>query len=73
MSNPYKALLALLPDPPLQVGTVASVDGGVAVVTMPDGGTLSARGSAAVGARVFVRDGVIEGAAPTLPVEVIEV
>ena len=34
---------------------------------------LRARGAEALGAKVFVRDGVIEGAAPGLLIEVIEI
>ena len=47
-------------------GQVCRVLGDVATITMPGGGTLQARGQATVGQRVFVRDGVIEGEAPTL-------
>ena len=35
-------------------------------VELPDGSVISARGSANIGARVFVRDGLIEGEAPNL-------
>ena len=73
MSNPYKALLGLLPQRPLQVGTVQSVDAWVAIVELPGGGVIRARGDATVGQRVFVRDGAIEGPAPTLPIELIDV
>ena len=66
LRNPYRVFMDLLPARPLQVGTVAVVDGDVATITMPGGGTLQARGQATVGQRVFVRDGVIEGEAPTL-------
>lgn len=66
LRNPYRVFMDLLPARPLQVGTVAAVDGDVATITMPGGGTLQARGQATVGQRVFVRDGVIEGEAPTL-------
>ena len=67
MSNLYKTLMDLMPSSPLQVGTVASISAGVATVTLPGGGVVQARGEAAVNGRVFVRDGVIEGAAPALP------
>ena len=40
---------------------------------LPGGGVLRARGSEPLGAKVFVRDGVIEGAAPSLLIEVIEI
>ena len=66
LRNPYRVFLGLMPQRPLQVGDVAAVDGDVATITMPGGGTLQARGQATVGQRVFVRDGVIEGEAPTL-------
>lgn len=72
-ANPFRRLRALFPEAPLQVGTVESVSGGVATVVLPGGGRVQARGSAAVGQRVFVRSGVIEGQAPDLPVVEIEV
>jgi len=71
--NPYALLRNLIPDPPLQVGTVSSVVDSTCLVTMPDGGQLKARGTADIGQRVFVRDGAIEGIAPNLSVEVIEI
>lgn len=71
MRNAYTLLRELLPDAPLQVGTVLLVDGDVATVELPGGGILRARGSATVAQRVFVRDGVIEGLAPLLPADTI--
>lgn len=71
--NPYKRLLGLLPTTPLQVGDVVAVDNGVATLQMPGGGTITARGAATVGARVFFRDGVIEGPAPTLTFVTVDV
>lgn len=73
MSNIYRAFLDLLPARPLQVGTVLSLVDGVAAVELPGGGIVHARGAATAGQRVFIRDGVIEGAAPNLPLEVIDV
>lgn len=73
MRNPYRQLLEVLPQRPLQVGYVLQTANGVATVELPGGGWLTARGAATVGQRVFVRDGVIEGAAPSLPIEIIEV
>lgn len=72
-SNPFKRLLALLPNPPLIVGEVTGSDAGLVTIEIPGGGLMQARGDAMVGARVFFRDGVIEGPAPDLPVELIEV
>lgn len=76
MSNLYRALLDLLPDAPLQVATVSAINTGqgTSTVTWPGGSVQTVRGTAvAVGLKAFVRDGVIEGAAPDLTLEVIEV
>lgn len=73
MMNPYKALLDLLPQRPLQIGTISAISGGVATIELPGGYTATARGDGTVGQKVFFRDGAIEGQAPTLPLEVIEV
>lgn len=72
--NAYRQFFALIPSRPLQVATVESVSGEVCMVQTPGGGRFPARGTAAgVGAQVFVRDGVIEGAAPSLPLATIEI
>lgn len=73
MYNPYKRLLALLPQHPLQVGEVTDYADGVATITLPGGGIAQARGDTTLGAKVFFRNDIIEGPAPDLPVEVIEV
>jgi hypothetical protein len=73
MHNLYQQFRSLLPDPPLQVGNVIAANGGVATVQMPGGGLLKARGTALVGQKVFVRDGVIEAIAPNLTLEIIEI
>lgn len=73
MANSYRELLSLLPDAPLQVGTVTSITGGVATITLPGGGQDQARGDAPLNSKVFFCNGVIEGVAPNLPIEVIEV
>lgn len=72
-TNPFKLLRDLLPEAPLLIGTVTSVANGVATLETPGGGTDQARGEAAVNDRVFYRNGVIEGPAPVLPVELIEI
>lgn len=71
--NPFVAFQALLKKPKVQIGTVTAVSGTTVTVTLPDGGVLSVRGSATVGSKVFVRDGVIEGPAPSLSTYSIEV
>jgi hypothetical protein len=73
MLNPYTILKALLPSRPLQIGTVVAYDNGLATVELPGGGTINARGITATGQLVFVRDDVIEGPAPALTVELIDV
>ena len=72
-TNLWKAFSDLVARPRLQVATVLSVSGGIARVQFPGGGELLARGEAQVGEKVFVRDGVIEGAAPSLPLFQIEI
>ncbi len=74
MLNSFKELLDLLPQTPLLVGQITVVASGTATVQYPGGGTQLVRGSGySVGAKVFVRDGVIEGLAPSLPTVTIEV
>lgn len=66
MFNLYQQFTDLTLSPLLEVGEVTAAGAGVATVTLPGGGVLQARGDATVGQRVWVRDGVIEGVAPTL-------
>ena len=75
MRNLFKEFMALIPDPALQVGAVQFISANVATVVLPGGGLLKARGGSTdlVGRNVFVRDGVIEGLAPDLPTEIIEI
>lgn len=73
LSNPFSKLAALFPSDPLLVGTVTAYADGVATIEMPGGGVMQARGVAAVDDRVFFRSGAIEGPAPGLPIEIIEV
>lgn len=70
--NPYARLLALIPNPPLQVGTVLEYNDGVALLSVPGGGIALARGETTVGAQVFFIGDSIQGPAPTLTLEVIE-
>lgn len=66
MLNLQRQFLNLLPARPLEVGDVLSISDGVATVQLPGGGLIQSRGEASTGQRVFVRDGAIEGPAPTL-------
>lgn len=75
-TNLYRALRELLPEAPLQVATVTTVfeATGDSIVTWPGGSQQRVRGvSVPAGGMAFVRNGVIEGAAPELTLEVIEV
>lgn len=63
----------LLPRRPLLVGTVISAASEASTVQLPGGAEIVVRGTGAVGSKVFVRDGSIEGPAPSLPVVTIEV
>lgn len=73
MANLYAVFKKLIPNAPLLVGTVVEAYTGGATVTLQGGGLLRVRGAATVGQRVFVRDGVIEGEAPDLPLFQIEI
>jgi len=73
MHNVYEQFRQLLPDPPLQAGTVTEVGPGVVTVQLPGGGLVRARGSAELGQKVFVRDGTVEAVAPSLTLELIEI
>jgi hypothetical protein len=73
MHNLYEQFRQLIPDPPLQAGTVVEIGSGVVTVQLPGGGRIKARGTAAIGQNVFVRDDTVEGIAPTLTLELIEI
>lgn len=73
MPNLYEQFRRLIPDPPLQAGTVIEVGSGVITVQLPGGGRIKARGTAAIGQNVFVRGDAVEGIAPTLTLEIIEI
>lgn len=73
MSNPYLLFKGLIPETPLQVGTVSALGAPLHQITLVDGGVITARGEATLGQKVFVRNGVIEGEAPNLGVELIEI
>lgn len=72
-TNLFTRFQKLLRQPPRRVGDVIAYDAGVALIEEAGGGQVQAIGETTVGARVFFRDGVIEGPAPDLTVEIIEV
>jgi hypothetical protein len=71
--NLYDRLRGLFPKDRLQVGTINAIDAGQASITLVDGTMLIARGSGSVGDQVYVRGGLIEGQAPSLPIFEIEI
>ena len=75
MTNVYKQFEALLPRRPLEIGEVYAIGGDEAFVTLPSGGVLRVRGATgySLGDKVFVREGAIEGKAPSLPMQTIDV
>lgn len=73
-TNLFRALRDLLPEPALQVATVTAINADQTLtVEFPGGGTQRVRGTAAVSDQVFVRAGVVEGTAPSLPFSTIEI
>lgn len=72
MSNLFKRFQDLIPTYPLRVGDVIAYSNGVARIQEMNG-VATARGDATVGDRVFFRNGAIEGPAPDLTIEIIEV
>lgn len=73
MYNIYTQLRELFAGPPLLVATVVSSSGSVTTVSLAGGGTLHVHGTAAPGASVYVRGGVIEGLAPAMTAHVIDI
>ena len=75
-TNLFRALRELIPDAPLQVATISAIDyaSGTSIITWPGGTQQTVRGTTvSINSRAFVRDGVIEDAAPELTPETIEV
>lgn len=73
--NIWNKLVGLLPKPTRLVATIATVvsDGRYSVSTS-GGGDMPVKGESGltVGTRVFVSDGIIQGKAPSLPTETID-
>ena len=73
MSNLYAQFLELIPDPPIQVGTVLYAYDGTVTVALAGGGIVVARGDALADSRVYLRGGVVEGTAPDLATHIISI
>ena len=72
-TNLWKRLKQLLPDAPLLAGEVIQANTYGALVQLPDGSRVSVRGDATVGQHVFIRDGLVEGPAPSFTSVLIEI
>jgi len=75
MRNLYRQFIDLIPQTPLQIGTVTTHNSdGTSTITLHDGAQIRARGqTVAIGLPAFTRNGIIEGPAPALPIETHEV
>lgn len=69
--NLFKRFERLVPKSVLRTGEVLAVDGTTVRVEELGGRITTVRGTATVGQRVYIRNDVIEGVAPTLPLEVV--
>lgn len=70
MPNLFLRLKELLAPGRVQIATVVYCAHGSTIVELPGAGQVRVRGEAAVGAKVFIQDGVVQGPAPDLPVYV---
>ena len=70
MPNIFLQLKELLAPGRVQIATVVYCANGSTIVELPGAGQVRVRGEAAVGAKVFIQDGVVQGPAPDLPVYV---
>ncbi len=75
MANLWAKFKSLIPEEPLIIGTVSSINAdGTSTITTYTGGTMRIKGqSVAVGAKAFVRFGEITGPAPSLPLTVVDI
>lgn len=75
MSNLFRRLRELLPEPAVQIATVLSVNAdNTSTVEFPDGSRITVRGtSVAIGSPAFIRNGIVEGLAPAREAVVIEI
>lgn len=67
--NIWRRFRDLIPSDPLQMGEVLSHNAdGTSSIELPGGAVVRARGQGVpIGTNAFVRGGVVEGEAPTLP------
>lgn len=73
MRNPLSQLRQILGEPQLLVGTIMAASTGNVTVLLLGGGTVTAKGEASVGSKVYLRNGSILGPAPDLPTFAIDI
>jgi hypothetical protein len=73
-TNTWSRFKKLLPSDPLLIGNIEQIyTDGSATITLIGGGSMRVRGTGTTGQTVYVRQGMIEGQAPSLPQLEIEV
>jgi hypothetical protein len=65
-ANVWSVFKQILPREPLLVGVLSTTDGKTSLMTLIDGGVISARGTGTAGAKYYVRADRIENEAPNL-------
>lgn len=65
-TNLYARLIGMLPKSPLLVGTIVSLYEDNAIVSLIGSGVVTVRGTGIVGQNYYIRNGLIESAAPNL-------
>lgn len=73
MANLFSMFKGLLPNEPLLVGTVTASSGDTHQCTLMSGGIKIVRGKSQPGQKVFIKGDLIQGQAPNLTEEVIEI
>lgn len=73
MANLLSMFNSLIPSTPLTVGQIVASGGDTHQVTLIDGSKVVAMGKGQVGDLVFMRGGTIQGTAPSLTLENIEI
>lgn len=72
-NNLFTQLQELIRTPPVQLGTVVALTSAGVTVELPGGAQVNVTGAASVSDNVYFQNGVITGAAPSLPIVPIDV
>ena len=71
--NSFNRLLKLIPGQPIDTGQVVAVDVDGVTVQLLTGEQIRVRGTATIGEHVYIRAGAVDGPAPDLPGQDVEV